>query len=519
MSSKLEYTAVEDIPKIHAEVRQGFRAGKTKSVDYRRDQLLRLAWLLQDNRKRFQDALFADLGRPHPESDLLEIDPTIAEAVEAYHSVKKWSATEKAAFSATWFAMNPAVRKEPKGTVLIIAPFNYPVLLLLGPMASAIAAGCAVVVKPSELTPASSALMAELISTHLDQDLFRLVNGAIPETTRLLELQWDHILYTGNGRVGKIVSRAAAEYLTPVTLEVCHLEGKSAVVIDPRCDLPTAARRILWGKVANSGQICLAPDYILVPRDFQDTFVAALQRAFDEFFPVDPLEAPEGTMAHIISDAHVQRLKRLLDETRGTIVFGGQVDTERKFIVPTVVKDVKTDDALMSEEIFGPILPVLPVESIDEAIEIINSREHPLAVYVFTKDSKFKEKVFDNTQSGAAIANEVVLHLAVDHLPFGGVGPSGSGYTTGKFGFDTFTHLRPTIDNPSWVDKLLMSGRYPPYNRGAIEKLNKMTAPRLPSRPGSRPSILKKWQLWLILAVVGLVTKTKWRSIASSASA
>ncbi|KZT73583.1 aldehyde dehydrogenase [Daedalea quercina L-15889] len=496
--SKLEYTPVEEIAKIHADLNRGFRSGKTKSIDYRRDQLLRLAYLLKDNKKRFQEALFADLGRPAGESNLLEIDSTIGQVKDAYDGVKKWSATERVAFSATWFPMNPSIRKEPKGVVLIIAPFNYPVLLLLGPMASAMAAGCAVVVKPSELTPATSALMAELVSTHLDQDLYRLVNGAIPETTKLLELPWNHILYTGNGRVGKIVSRAAAEHLTPVTLE---LGGKSAVVVDANCDLPTAARRILWGKVANAGQICLAPDYILVPRSFQDTFVAALQRTFYEFFPVDPLKAPEGTMAHIVSDAHVQRLGRLLDETHGTIAFGGQVDAARKFIVPTVVKDVKTDDALMSEEIFGPILPVVPVEGVEEAIDIINSREHPLAVYVFTKDAKFKAKVFDNTQSGAAIANEVVIHLAVDHLPFGGIGPSGSGYTTGKFGFDTFTHLRATIDNPSWVDKLLMSARYPPYDRGAIEKLNKMIAPRLPPRPGTRPSLLKRWQLWLILAI------------------
>ncbi|TFY56827.1 hypothetical protein EVJ58_g7401 [Rhodofomes roseus] len=496
--SKLEYTPVEEIPKIHADLYRGFRTGKTKSIEYRKDQLLRLAYLLQDNKKRFEDALFADLGRPHPESVLLELDPLIGDIKEAYGSVKKWSATEKVRFSPKWFPMGPAIRKEPKGVALIIAPFNYPVLLLLGPFASAIAAGCAAVIKPSELTPATSALMGELVSKHLDQDVYRLVNGAIPETTKLLELPWNHILYTGNGRVAKIVSHAAAEHLTPLTLE---LGGKSAVIIDPKCDLPTAAKRILWGKVANAGQICLAPDYVLVPRQFQDTFVAALQRAFNEFFPVDPLKAPEGTMAHVISDAHVQRLKRLLDATRGTIAIGGQVDAARRFIVPTVVKDVKTDDALMSEEIFGPILPVLPVDSVDEAIEIVNARDHPLALYVFTTDAKFKAKVFDNTQSGAAIANEVVIHLGVDHLPFGGIGPSGSGYTTGKFGFDTFTHLRATIDNPSWVDKLVMSARYPPYDRGAIQKLNKMSKPTLPPRPGSRPSLLKRWPLWLILAL------------------
>lgn len=505
--SKLEYTPIEEIPKIHEQLRRSFRSGKAKPIAYRKEQLLQLAYLVKDNRQRFRDAFLADLGRPSGEADLLEIDPTIGEIIDAYHAVEKWAAPEKAAFHHMWFAMSPHTRKEPKGTVLLIAPFNYPLLLIMNPLAGAIAAGCTAVIKPSELTPAVSGLLAELLPKYVDQDCYRLVNGAVPETTKLLGLQWDHIFYTGNGRVAKIISQAAAQYLTPVTLE---LGGKSPVVVSPDCDLMTGARRILWGKVANAGQTCLAPDYVLVPRDFQDDFIAALKRAYNEFFPT---ESPSPTnMSRAVTEQHTRRIKRLLDETQGAIVFGGQVDIENRFIPPTVVKDVKGDDALMTEEIFGPVLPIVPVSGIDEAIEFINAREHPLAVYVFTRNKAIKAKVFDNTQSGTAVANEVVIHMRVHGLPFGGIGPSGAGYSTGKYSFDTFTHFRATVDNPSWIDTLVMSARYPPYGN-KIKKLNKMQAQRLPARPGARVSPWRKFRLWVVFAVLALLTREGWRRL------
>ncbi|PCH42544.1 NAD-dependent aldehyde dehydrogenase [Wolfiporia cocos MD-104 SS10] len=504
--SKLEYTPVEDVPRIHEELLRGFRSGKTKSIAYRKEQLLHLAYLIHDNKQRFREALHADLGRPYDETDFLEFSPTIGEIMDAHDGVEKWAKTERTAFNSSWFPMSPAVRKEPKGLVLIIAPFNYPLLLLLGPLGSAIAAGCAAVVKPSELVPQTSALLAELLPKYLDQDLYRLVNGAVPETTKLLELPWDHILYTGNGRVAKIVSAAAAKHLTPVTLE---LGGKSPVVIDPNCDVQTAARRILWGKYANAGQICIAPDYILCPRGFQDTFVAAVQRAYNEFFPAEP-PSPDN-MSRMITQAHAERVKKLIEGTRGTIVFGGQADIAERFVAPTLVRDVPGDDSLMSEEIFGPVLPIVPVRDVDEAIEFINSREHALSVYVFSQDSKFKAKVFNNTQSGAAVANDVSIGLRVHDAPFGGIGPSGSGSTTCKYGFLTFTHLRTTFDNPNWMDKLLMRRRYPPYATNGIKMLVNTTTPRLPPRPGSA-SAQRKWRVWLILVVIGLLTRLGWRA-------
>jgi len=333
------------------------------------------------------------------------------------------------------------------------------------------------VLKPSELSPATSGLIAELVPKYLDPDVVRVVMGGVPETTKLLELPWDHILYTGNGRVARIVCAAAAKTLSPVSLE---LGGKSPVVVDPKCDLKTAAKRIMWGKCVNAGQTCVAPDYILVEETAQDTVIQALKEAHDEFYPDGAVASPDLT--HIINKSHFNRIKGLLDRTSGTIAFGGETDESRLFIAPTVVKGVKGDDSLMSEELFGPILPIVPVKDVDEAIEFISDRDHPLTLYVFSQDSNFKNKVFDNTVSGSAIANDTLLHCGADGLPFGGIGPSGSGYHTRKFSFELFTHQRSSMDSPSWVDKLLGS-RFPPYNVKKESWLKTVLGVRLPPRP------------------------------------
>ncbi|KAJ8516845.1 hypothetical protein ONZ45_g5915 [Pleurotus djamor] len=494
----MQYTPIDEIEKIHATLRAGFNSGKLKSLAYRRYQLLQLGYLFKDNAKRFEEALKSDLGRPELESSFLEIGPSISDIRGIYKNVEKWAKPEKPGFNINFTPMRPVIRKEPKGVVMIISPFNYPIWLTAGPLAGAIAAGNAVVVKPSENTPAVSSLLAELVPKYLDQDLVRVVNGAIPETTKLLELQWDHILYTGSGRVAKIVSLAAAKHLTPVTLE---LGGKSPVFIDPKCDLDMATRRILWGKTANAGQTCTAPDYVLVPKDFQDEFIAALTTTYNRFYPETSKASSPGAFARLITPQAFNRVNNLLKETKGTIVLGGSADEATKFIEPTVVKDVAGDDSLMSEEIFGPILPIVPVKDVDEAIAFVNARDHPLALYVFSQDSAYKDKVFGNTQSGAAVANEVLIHCGVDGLPFGGIGPSGSGYHTGKYTFDMFTHLRSSIDSPGWIDKLL-GARFPPYNAEKVKALKKVVSTRLPPRPTGPPSLTgdKRWGRWFLVA-------------------
>ncbi|KAI9569887.1 NAD-dependent aldehyde dehydrogenase [Boletus coccyginus] len=475
-STELVYTPLDEIPQIHADLRKSFRAGKLKSIDARKTQILQLAYLLKDNYDRFKKTFAQDLGRPSLETAFLELDSTISDCKIAYDRVDKWARPEKPPFNINWAAFGPVVRKEPKGIILSISPFNYPVWLALGPMIGAIAAGNCFVLKPSELSPATSGLIAELIPKYMDPDVVRVVLGAVPETTKLLELPWDHILYTGSGRVARIVCAAAAKTLSPVCLE---LGGKSPVVIDPKCDLKTAAKRIMWGKCVNAGQTCVAPDYILVQEDAQDKVLQALKDVHDEFYPNGAVESPD--LSHIINKMHFNRIKGLLDRTSGTIVFGGQTDESRLFIAPTVVKGVKGDDSLMSEELFGPVLPVIAVKDLDEAIEFINDRDHPLTLYVFSQDSRFKNRVFDNTRSGSAIANDTLVHCAADGLPFGGIGPSGSGYQTRKFTFDLFTHLRASLDSPSWIDKILGS-RFPPYNAKKESWLSDVLGTGLPPR-------------------------------------
>lgn len=476
MAPKLTLTTFQEIDEIYSTLNKTFRSGKTKPIAFRKVQILQLAYLVQDNLERFKEAFAIDLGRPPLEASFLELDSTISDCKIAYDRVDKWARTEKAPFNITFAAFRPVIRKEPKGVVLSISPFNYPVWLALGPVIGAIAAGNCVVLKPSELSPAISGLIAELIPKYMDNDVVRVVLGAIPETSKLMEYQWGHVLYTGNGRVGKIIGVAAAKTLSPISLE---LGGKSPVVIDPKCDFKIAARRIMWGKCVNAGQTCVAPDYILIPRSSEDAFIKALKDAHDDFYPSGATTTPD--ISHIINLAHFHRLKNLLDSTSGTIAFGGQTDESRKFIAPTVVKGVKGDDSLMSDEIFGPILPVVPVDDVDAAIAYINAHDHPLALYCFSPDAAFKNKVFDNTQSGSAVANDVLLHCAADGLPFGGIGPSGSGYHTRGFTFDMFTHLRASIDSPGWIDAIL-GARFPPYTPKKIASLDYF-ATKLPPRP------------------------------------
>ncbi|KAG5351806.1 hypothetical protein C0989_004843 [Termitomyces sp. Mn162] len=255
-----------------------------------------------------------------------------------------------------------------------------------------------------------------------------------------------------------------------------------------------AARRILWGKCVNAGQTCVAPDYVLVPRSFQDKFVAALEAAYKSFYPESAQPSDPDTFSRIVTHQAWKRIKGLIDTTKGTVVVGGEMDEATKFIAPTIVRDVKADDSLMSEEIFGPVLPLVPVEDVDEAIAFVNARDHPLALYVFSQDAEFKAKVFTNTLSGSAVANETLLHLAVDGMPFGGVGPSGYGAHTGKFGFDTFTHLRASLDSPSWVDKII-GFRFPPYDKYKLNMAYKLF-PSLPARPIGAPSVIAKYKWW-----------------------
>ncbi|KAA1471289.1 aldehyde dehydrogenase [Dentipellis sp. KUC8613] len=496
-------TPVEDIELIREELGRSFKQGRSKTLEFRKHQLLSLGYMIQDNIEAFQEALKLGIGRGALETNILELSGALAEIKTCYDYVESWMQDDKIPFHPNWFAMRPRARKEPKGVVLIIVPFNVPIWLAFIPMAGAIAAGCSVVLKPSELTPHFAALVGELIPKYLDPTLYAVVNGGIPQVTRALELPWDHILYTGGARVARIVLAAAAKTLSPVSTE---LGGKSPCIIDSNCDLTTSARRLLWGKITNAGQVCTSPDYAIVERSFAPKFVEALIKTLNEFFPDGA--AASDCFARLISPAHFQRVKGILDTTRGKVVYGGKTDESQKFIEPTIILDVKADDPTLADEIFGPLLPIVLVDSTDEAINFVNSRDHPLVVYVFSKSDEFKEKVYRNTSSGTLSSNETLLHALVYGVPFGGIGPSGSGAHTGKFGFDMFTYTRGQMDCPSWLDYLL-KGRYPPHTVASTKLMGTLVFPKLPARPlplsnSKALARFKKssaWTTWLLIAL------------------
>jgi len=348
--------------------------------------------------------------------------------------------------------------------VLIIGAWNYPLQLTLAGLAAAIAAGNCAVIKPSELAPATSALMARLVPEYLDTDCVRVIEGAVPESTALLELPFDHILYTGNGTVGRIVMAAAAKHLTPVTLE---LGGKSPCVVLPDADLETTARRIVWGKFTNAGQTCIAPDYVLADADTEALLVPLLAKSIEEMFGANA--ETSDSYGRIVNQRHFERLSSLMDS--GHVVIGGQTNPAELHIAPTVLTDVSPDSAIMQEEIFGPILPIVRAETLDAAIRIIRSGDKPLAAYVFTKDSAAEFRFLESVSSGNACVNDTMMFMAVHELPFGGVGASGMGAYSGEHGFRTFSHMKAVMKRSWWPDVAL---RYAPYTAKKFNLLRKL---------------------------------------------
>ncbi len=333
------------------------------------------------------------------------------------------------------------VVRDPLGVVLIIAPWNYPLQLALAPLVGALAAGNTALVKPSELAPATSAAIAELLPRYLGEEAVAVVEGAVPETTALLEQRFDHIFYTGNGAVGRIVMTAAAKHLTPVTLE---LGGKSPVVVEPGADLAVTARRIARGKFLNAGQTCVAPDYVLAIGDTAAGLEKELADAVRELFGDNPAESTD--YGRIVNERHFDRLTALLDD--GRTVVGGAHDRDARYLAPTVLADVPETAPVMRAEIFGPILPVLTVPDLDAAIAFINERDKPLALYAFTESADTKRRLAEETSSGALVFGLPVSHLAMPELPFGGVGESGMGRYHGEYSIDTFSHLKAVVDKP-----------------------------------------------------------------------
>ncbi|MFI1071553.1 aldehyde dehydrogenase family protein [Streptomyces puniciscabiei] len=438
----MTHPAIEQPADLVARLRATFATGRTKPVEWRTGQLHRLRTMLTERGADLAAALHADLGKSSTEAYRTEIDFTIREIDHTLDHLQEWLRPEPAPVPAHLGADATAwTQYDPLGVVLVIAPWNYPAQLLLAPMVGALASGNAVVAKPSELAPATSAALAELIPAYLDTDAVAVVEGGVPETTALLAERFDHIFYTGNGTVGRIVMRAAAEHLTPVTLE---LGGKSPVFVDRDADLDVVADRLARGKFLNAGQTCVAPDYVLADPETAAALETALVRAVETLFGADPAQSPE--YGRIINERHFDRLSGLLGS--GRVAVGGHSDRDAKYIAPTVLADVDPKSPVMQEEIFGPILPIVTVSGLDEAIDFINDRDKPLALYVFSESERTRDRIAAETSSGGLGHGLPLAHLTVSDLPFGGVGESGMGSYHGRWSIETFSHRKAVLAKP-----------------------------------------------------------------------
>jgi acyl-CoA reductase-like NAD-dependent aldehyde dehydrogenase len=464
MSSSLKFVAtpVKDIAGIVADAHAFHATHATLALEWRKGQLKQLHKLLKENEKAICDAAFADLGVEPNQIFIREIALAYNDITLALNELDSWAAPHKPSVDLAYKLDGAQIRSEPKGVVANIAPWNYPVQLSIVPLVGAIAAGCCMVIKPSELAEQTAAILAKLVPLYLEPRAFKVVNGAVAETTELLAQRFDHILYTGNGQVARIVAAAAAKNLTPLTLE---LGGKSPALVDATADLAVTARRLAWGAFTNSGQTCVRPDYVLATPDVVDKLVAQLKIQANDHFG-EKNDARQGT---IINDRHFARVAKLLDDTRGKIEFGNTRIPKEKYLSPTVVTGVKPDDSLMQSEIFGPILPICVMPR-DEMIRFVNSRDKPLALYVFTADDAFAERVLTETSSGSAVVNDVLMQCVIGELPFGGVGESGMGAYHGKHSFDTFSHKK-SILKKNFLAEGLNDLRYPPITEKKISWL------------------------------------------------
>ena len=428
-------------------------------------QLAGLGRFLQEREREIEAALQADLGKPPVESFTAEIACTLREVNLARRMLPSWTKPERVRTPLFAWPGKGHVQREPLGVVLIIGPWNYPLQLMLVPLVGAIAAGNCAILKPSELAPATSALLASRLPQYVDGECVQIVAGGVPETTALLAERFDAIFYTGSARVGRIVMAAAAKHLTPVTLE---LGGKCPCIVDRNLDLDVTARRIVWGKFYNAGQTCIAPDYVLAHETVVEPLLDRMRQTLHEFYGPDPRTSPD--FGRIVNVQHHRRLMNLL-KGGGQIVVGGQAREDERYLAPTILRDVSSDAPVMSEEIFGPILPVLSVKDIAEAIAFVNARPKPLALYLFTKDREVRTRVLDRTSSGGAVVNHTLMHEVIPSLPFGGVGPSGMGAYHGKASFETFSHRKSVLVKSTWFDLPI---QYPPYSESKKRWLRRL---------------------------------------------
>lgn len=446
----LTSTTPERIREIRGKQARYFHSGATLDVAVRKSNLKAFEKAVLKWEKPLCDALWADLHKSYEEAYMTEISILLGEIRTHIRKIGKWTRRTCVPTPLKMFPSRSRIISEPLGTALIISPWNYPVQLLLTPLVGAISAGCTAVLKPSPYVPNVSKVIEDMIADTFPEDYIAVTQGHRDVNAALLEERWDIIFFTGSPSLGRRVMTAAAKYLTPVVLE---LGGKSPCIIDKDADINVAAKRVAWGKTLNAGQTCIAPDYLMVHEEVKDRFLEALGKAFTELLGSNPQES--GHFVRVVNDAAFERLTGYFKD--GNIVFGGHTDKAERYIEPTVLDNVSPDSPVMQEEIFGPIFPVLTFRNISEVTEFVTSREKPLALYYFGKNGDY---VLKHTSSGGSCLNDTILHIANEHVPFGGVGMSGMGSYHGKLSFDAFTHYRSNIVTPTSMD---LPFRYMPY--------------------------------------------------------
>lgn len=445
-------------------LQSAFNRGVSKSIEWRICQLDGISRMLNEHQQAFADALYQDLGKGSAEAWTTEIGFTLNDVAQTRKNLRRWLRPRRVS---TPLVAKPGASKlilEPLGVVLVFGAWNYPLQLSLSPVVAALAAGNCVVLKPSEVSPATSALLANLVPQYVDDSAVAVIEGDAHVATELLKHRFDHIFYTGGGEVGKVVMRAAAEYLTPVTLE---LGGKSPVIVTQQSDIKTTARRIAWGKWLNAGQTCIAPDYVLVENSVRDSLVKALEEVIDEFFGVEPQRSKD--YGRIVNERHFSRLLGLLEGQQ--VINQQDYDRRELYMAPMLIDSPAAHSSIMNEEIFGPLLPICTVDNLDAAIAFIRERPKPLACYAFTQSSREQARIEQHISCGSLCFNDTLVFMLNPELPFGGVGASGMGRYHGEYGLRTFSHEKPIMKRSFRFD---VSLRYPPYTKQKLSWLKKL---------------------------------------------
>lgn len=449
---KVQNSSFEKIEEIISLQRNFFKSEKTKKLDFRKKMLKRLLSVMKQWESDLSQALYKDLHKSYEEAYMTEFSIVYGEIKQHLNHFKDWADRESVSSPLKMFPSRSYLVKEPLGNTLIISPWNYPVQLLLNPLVGAISSGCTAVLKPSPYTPNVSNVLAKMISENFDEEYIAVVQGNREVNERLLSYRFDLIFFTGSPLLGKLVMKAASQYLIPVILE---LGGKSPCIVDKSCDVKLAARRIVFGKTLNSGQTCIAPDYLFIHKNVKAEFIEAFQDELKQMHGVDPEKSEH--YVRIVNEKAFDRVLSYMEE--GDVIVGGKSNRETRYIEPTLIENVKCDSSLMTDEIFGPIFPLMEFEDIDEVLKFVNEREKPLALYYFG-DEKKGWKVIRKTSSGGACINDTIMHIANENAPFGGVGNSGMGSYHGRDSFLAFSHRRTVVATPKSFDLPL---RYMPY--------------------------------------------------------